>query len=770
LMRSAADAYGAQTVGVVLAGKGTSGALGLKRIKEVGGITMSQAGAIGTDTQMPRAARASGVVDLVLSVADISARLQALAIPDPDDKAGDDGAADSLRDILTLVRIRSGHDFTSYKRATLFRRVSRRMQVCQMPSIADYHGYLRDHPSELPHLLRDFLISVTNFFRDREAFDALEREVIPQIFIGKGQGEQVRVWVAGCATGEEVYSIGMLLVEHAARIGATNGIQLFATDIDEEALVDARAASYPESIIVDVGPERIERFFTRENGYYRVTKELRELVLFSPHNLLRDPPFSRLDLVSCRNLLIYLNREAQDRVLNLFHFALRPDAFLFLGSSESAENTSMFSPLDAKHRLFRRRSAAGSRGLDTLVPSTRWQPPVAIQSVASPPERTSPLGELHFRLVEQYAPPSVLVNSELDILHVSEHAGRFLTVAGGEPTKQLLRLAIPALRLDLRTAIYAVKQPGRTTEARLVRFEEEGHVRNIEIRVVANRLDELSVGTLLVIFDEKPNAAAAAVADDSVAARMEPVFREMEDELDRTRIQLRTTIEQYETSLEELKASNEELQAINEELRSATEELETSKEELQSVNEELTTLNQELNIKVQEISHVNSDLQNLMSATDIGVLFLDRELRIKRFTPRAQELFNVIPTDLGRPLDHLTHHLEITDLVERARSVMQTLRTFEREVTSNTGRRLLMRMLPYRAIDDRIDGVVMTFVDVTDLREAVEARRMVEGALTRAESRLQLALRSTGIVMLAISNDGATCGYANGKPVTSENI
>ncbi len=574
LLRSVADAFAGQTVGVILRGTGSNGSLGIKRIKEVGGITLAEAGA--TDTEMPHIAIATGMIDLVLPLAEIEVRLTTFGArtESNEDKSSGDGA-DTLRDILTLVRVRSGHDFASYKRATLFRRISRRMQVCQASSISEYHQYLRDHPGELANLLRDVLISVTNFMRDPDAFATLARDIIPKLFEDKKPNDQIRVWVPGCATGEEVYSLAMLMREHATRLGLRNPLQLFATDIDEEALAEARNARYPESIVVDLGPDRLDRFFQRDNNYFVLNKEVRETVLFSSHNLLRDPPFSRLDLISCRNLLIYLNREAQDRVLNLFHFALRPEAFLFLGASESAESSPIFTSVDQKTRVYQRRNTSViADGADVFVPAGGWHAPVT-NITRTPEQPTTTLGELHFRVVERYAPPSVLVDQDLDILHVSEHAGRFLAVAGGEHSKNLLRLVLPSLRLDLRTAIHAARQPGRLSETRTVRFNENGVTRVVEIRVVANGLAEVGARGILVLFDEKQPSAEPWSEPEPGPSPMEPIVREIEDELRRTRDQLRNTIEQYETSLEELTASNEELQAINEELRSTSEELET---------------------------------------------------------------------------------------------------------------------------------------------------------------------------------------------------
>ncbi len=776
LLRSLAEEHGAHGTGVFLNGRGNDGVIGIRRLKEAGGLTIAET-PDDRATVLVRSVITSGVVDLILPLAAIGPRLAVLLRPprseldDEHEAGGDTGsrpageAADTLHALLSLVRIRTGHDFSSYKRATLYRRVARRVQVTQSESLASYLLYAREHPDELTHLLRDFLISVTNFFRDRESFEALRSQVIPRLFAGKSATDHVRAWVAGCASGEEAYSIAMLLCEHASTLQAPPRIQVFATDIDEDALGEARAGRYPSTIGVDVAPDRLQRFFTVEGDHVKVTKELRELVLFSPHNVLRDPPFSRLDLISCRNLMIYLNRDGQDRALNAFHFGLRADGFLFLGSSESAENTTLFAGVDVKHRVFARRSV-GTRPLGEALPGvTRWDPPPA--PVARPATAERPTtGQLHHQLVERYAPPSILLDENLDIVHVSEHAGRWLQLPGGEPTRQVLRLIHPALRLELRTAIYAARQSGRRSDTRIVRFEEAGQVFAIELRVRAVDPSELGEGALLVMFDELDPAAGVHPAGPAAGAALEPVMRELEDELRRNRDQLRTTIEQYETSVEELKASNEELHAINEELRSATEEIETSKEELQSVNEELSTLNQELSLKVDEISHANSDLQNLMTSTEIGVVFLDRELNIKRFTPRAQELFNVIPSDLGRPLAHLTHRLETDELPQLARSVIQNLRTIERELRGRDGRRYLTRLLPYRSLEDRISGVVMTFVDVSDLRDALDARQRTEAALHTSEARLRFALRTTPMLVLALDAElRVTWGYVMGTQV-----
>jgi two-component system, chemotaxis family, CheB/CheR fusion protein len=743
--RALARERGRDAIAVLLSGAGADGTQGMKAIKEIGGLTMVQSPEEAEHDGMPRSAIATGLVDLVVAAAEIPSRLLDLAA-EPNEVAVDDDAelrrgpaADTLRDILTMVRVRTGHDFSGYKRGTLLRRLGRRMQVCQTATLSNYLDHVRDDPGELSALLRDFLISVTSFFRDPEMFAALERQVLPRLF--RDRRDAVRIWVAGCATGEEAYSVAMLAAEASAEAPGPVGVQIFATDIDEDALADARLGFYPETIGADLTRERLDRFFSRERRGYRVRKELREMLLFSPHNLLRDPPFSRLGLITCRNLLIYLNRDAQERVLGTFHFGLEPDGCLMLGSSESAEGApSLFAPLDGKQRIYTRRPGSGHVRLPPVFPAARW--PVHEPLVVSRDPAT--LGELHHKLVEHYAAPSVLINEDLDIVHLSENAGRYLTLAGGEPSRNLLRLIRPSLRLDLRSAIFAARQPGRGEETRRVKVDGEGGERIIDLKVRAIDDPDAARGMLLVLFDENgdgegPVNGGLPVGDGS---DIEPVVRQLEEELQRTRLQLRATVEQYETSLEELKASNEELHAINEELRSATEELETSKEELQSVNEELTTVNCELKDKIDELSRSNSDLQNLIRSTDLGVLFLDRELHIKLFTPRIRDLFNVIPTDVGRPLGDITHRLDGCDLAAAARTVLANLQTVEQEVGSSRGDRFMMHASPYRSVEQRIEGVVITFVDITEIKKVEAALRAADRSKDEFLAMLSHELRN----------------------------
>ena len=737
-LRTLAAAYGRNAICVILSGTGSDGTLGLKRIKEDGGIAIVQDPADAEYDSMPRSAIATNLVDLILPAAEIPAKLVALKqcadriqlpeVANEEEKAP--AAADPIREVLAMLRIRSGHDFSNYKRPTIGRRINRRVQVHELADVNEYIDYLRRHPEEMKALLSDLLITVTNFFRDKNTYKSLEQQVVPQIFANKTSADQVRVWVAGCATGEEAYSIAILLHEHAARLADPPKIQIFATDIDADALATARDCCYNEIIAADVSPERLRQFFVKDGQNYIVKKELRDSILFAPHNLLRDPPFSRIDLITCRNLLIYLNRNTQDILLRVFHFVLRQGGFLFLGASESAEGAaSLFAPLDKKNRIYR------------ALPSAAQHPPLPLSGdwkirIPEPPaahkHQGLSLGNLHHMLVEEYAPPSVLVNEEGEILHLSQHAGRYLQLPGGQPTHNLFDIAPPALQLDLRHAFITAKQKNRQIETPNVRVSLDGEQRLVNL--IIHPTSGATQGVYLVIFDETrspaglrevaPSAQAALESDKAI----ETIVRGLEDELQHIKDQLRAAIEEHELSVAELKASNEELLAMNEELRSTGEELETGKEELQSVNEELTTVNQELKETIDEVGRANTDLQNLISSTDIATIFLDRELRVRRYTPRTQELFNLIKTDIGRPLEHVTHKLDYGSLTADLAEVVETSQPIEREVRTSNNRWYMVRVFPYRTLQEHIVGVVATFVDITE-------RRHMEHAVREADRR-----------------------------------
>lgn len=751
--RSLADTHGPHAAAIVLSGADGDGVIGVKRIKERGGLTIAQDPDEAEHDSMPRTAISSGMVDWVLPVADMPKRIlayvaqerrlnlppeegpQPVAVPIP---AGGESEA-AFREIVVFLRTRTGKDFSYYKRATILRRISRRMQVNGLESMMSYLSFLRMHPGEAGALLKDLLISVTNFFRDREAFDALQAR-IPELFAGKGPNDVIRAWCPACATGEEAYSLAMLLKEHANTLDNPPSIQVFGCDLDDDAIQIARTGVFPDAITADVSEERLRRFFAKEHRGYRLRRELRELVLFASHDLLKDAPFSRLDLISCRNLLIYLNRDAQKRALDIFHFALNPEGLLFLGSSETVDDGSpLFRVLDKRFRIYMRKAVGRAsiplpsgpstllvRQIEQQVALSHREPvrrPASASSSLVPPpgpgiarlvstqhERPS-WSELHFKLIERFGPPSILVDRDYDIHHISESAGQFLHFVGGEPTTNLLRLINVSIRVELRALLFRASQTGEIAEAFLLPMEVEGCRKVVDIRVCPAR--DLAPEFLLVTFEIRKPAASEAQTLPS-PAQSEPIVQHLERELEQVKDHLRDTVEQYEASTEELKASNEELQAMNEELRSATEELETSREELQSINEELTTVNQEAKNKVEELAQANSDLQNLMGATAIATIFLDREMRVMRFTQSAAPIFNLIPSDLGRPLSHLQYRVDYPEMAADAERVLEKLLPVEREVTSPDGICYLARMLPYRSQEDRIAGVVLTFVDITE--------------------------------------------------------
>jgi two-component system CheB/CheR fusion protein len=749
--RTLAESHHSRAVCVVLSGTGADGSMGMKRVKEYGGICVAQEPVEAEYSDMPRNAIATGLVDYVLPVSSIPSKITAykehlgsIRIPvEMHERPEADDLA--LREIFTQLRVRTGHDFSNYKRSTVLRRIERRISVQQLPDVSAYARYFREQPDEARALLKDLLISVTNFFRDPKPFVMLEQKVIPRLLENKGATDKVRVWVAGCATGEEAYSLAMLLSEHAPESHSRPAIQVFATDIDEWAINKARDGFYNLNDAADVSPERLRRFFIEEAAGYRVRPELREMVLFAAHNVIKDPPFSHLDLITCRNLLIYLNRSAQERTMEVFHFALNPGGYLFLGTSESIEGSrELFVTVDQEQHVFQ------SRPVETRLPFIMTN--TSLPPQAAPPrfedssrqaralERLSYL-DLHQRLLEQYAPPSVIVNEEFDIVHLSERAGRYMRVAGGEPSRNLLKLVHPDLRLELRTALHQATQKQTNVEARglLVQAGERAERINLIVRPVM-REEDATRGFILVLFEDAgPEATAAVDAGGPVeimATPSEPITRQLEEELIRVKAQLRMTVEQHELQQEELKASNEELQAMNEELRSSGEEIETSKEELQSVNEELTTVNQELKIKIEELGQSNNDFKNLMNSTDIGTIFLDRSLRVKLFTPRARDIFNLIPTDTGRPLSDINSKLIYDRLLPDLEHVIESLQTAEREVQTQDGSWYLMRLLPYRTSEDRINGTVLTFLDITRRKQAAkEAREAHEKLEVRVEER-----------------------------------
>ncbi len=738
-MSSLAVDIGELAGGIILSGGDADGTLGVKAIKERGGITFAQiADGFGPQhPDMPDAAISSGLIDFAIPVEDMGAKLVEFVrgndlfeqiIDDGAESSDDPTIGQSLPEIYAILRNQIGHDFSGYKTRTFIRRVQRRMQVTQLATIDAYVERLRQEPPEVGALFRDLLINVTNFFRDENAFEALASSVIPKIFEGRGADDTVRIWVPGCATGEEVFSIAILVREHMDTLTAVPRVQIFATDIDERALTVARTARYPGPLLDTVSPERRKRFFVSDGVSYVVSKDVRDLCIFSPHSVIRDPPFSRIDLVSCRNLLIYFGADVQNQVIPTFHYALRPEGYLFLGSAENASQfADLFAPIEKRHRIFRRRSdSASPRRLPIALHGLRRGP------AADLTPRRQPLAGLALRqaveehVVEHFAPAHVVVNRDGDVVYYSTRTGKYLEAPAGAPTRQLLTMARKGLRLDLRTLFREVIETGRAATRDAVSLDsEEGGIQLVNIKV--EPLDDGDGGDqlYLVLFSDEGPVLSREEAMNRAHTGHGDAAAHMERELRETRDRLQSMIEEYETALEELKSSNEELVSVNEEMQSTNEELEASKEELQSVNEELHTVNAELHGKVDALDRANSDLQNLFESTDVATVFLDRKLVIRSFTPAVTKVFNILPTDKGRPITDLSSRLNLVGFSDDIAKVFAGADPIERRIGSEgQGPHYLVRLAPYLDNDRTIHGVVVTFIDVTSLTYS-EARQRV---------------------------------------------
>jgi two-component system CheB/CheR fusion protein len=730
-LQSLAQDQGENAVGIVLSGSGSDGTLGLKAIKEAGGLTFAQSAGTSPYDSMPRSAAAAGIVDFILPAEGMPARLVEYAQHRAKFHEANnvDGFRDEVRKnlvkISTLLRSKTGHDFSHYKESTCIRRIQRRMQVVQLSSVAAYVELLRKDAREVDALFRDLLIGVTQFFRDARPYDALRDQVIPQLFEGKGDDDQVRIWVPGCATGEEAYSIAILVREYMLRKDLANKVQIFATDIDDHALEIARNGLYPEAIMRDVSPERLDRFFVKQSGSYRIVKDVREMCIFSAHNLIKDAPFSKLDLISCRNLLIYFDVALQTRVLSLFHFALRQRGYLFLGPSENVTpQPKLFGKVDQRARLFKART----------IEAQRFTPEFPLTSTATQPHRLGndqrpqaasakeTMTRRAQRVVESYAPAAVVIDDHHEILHFSGRTGRYLQPTPGGASLNLFNIVDSGLRPDLRTVISQALTTGRKVVRENLRLPVNGSVQILNIVAEPLPSGEGEQKLCVVLFQEVGTAKAEPTPREGTPdSKKDEIIQNLEAELTTTRERLQTTIEELETSNEEMKSSNEEFQSVNEELQSSNEELETSKEELQSVNEELETVNAELNSKVESLDRALSDRKNLLESTEIATIFLDNNLRIKSFTPAVTDIFHLIETDVGRPITDIVTRVVYDNLQRDVSRVVRTLTRIEQEVTLPDGSAsYIMRILPYRTVDNVIDGVVVTFIDISERKRNEE--------------------------------------------------
>ncbi len=749
----AAD-QGEFAIGIILSGGDSDGTLGAKAIKERGGLTMAQVGdGFGPHhPDMPDSAITAGFVDFAIPVEEMGDKIAGIAeaapLPDPLAALPAEGAGrlddEILPDIYAILRNQIGHDFSGYKAKTFMRRVQRRMQVTQLRGLDAYVELLRQDPREVVALFRDLLINVTNFFRDSDAFDSLARDVVPKLFEGRGADDVVRVWIPGCATGEEVFSIAILLREHMDRLTVLPRVQIFATDIDDRALSVARAARYPAPLLESVSPARRERFFVSDGGSSMVSKDVRDLCIFSPHSVIRDPPFSRIDLVSCRNLLIYFGLDVQSQVIPTFHYALKPDGYLFLGTAENiSQFDDLFAPIDKRNRIFKRRAEGPSIRLPMVLSALR--PGQFSDLLPRPPAigGAALRQTVDARVLERFSPSHVVVNRDGDVVYFSARTGKYLEHAPGLPTRQLMTVARKGLRLDLRAVFREVLETGQTCLRHAVAVEgDDGRVQMV--RLTAEPLADRGGEPLyLVLFeDEGPSLSREEALRNGHAAE-DGSASQLDRELRDTRERLQSIIEEYETALEELKSSNEELVSVNEELQSANEEMEASKEELQSVNEELHTVNNELHAKVEALDHANSDLRNLFESTDIATIFLDRDLSIRSFTPAVADIFNVLPGDRGRPISDLSSRFELPQFAgDVAQALAGTGRIERRVHDPERAAHYLVRLSPYRGAAKRIEGVVVTFVNITGLMEAEGRQRVLIAELQHRTRNLLAVVQS----------------------------
>jgi two-component system CheB/CheR fusion protein len=757
--RSLADDQHAHAIGIVLSGTGSDGTLGVRAIKGAGGMVMAQSSAANEFDGMPRSAIATGLVDYQLPPDEMAAQLMAYAnrafgkLPRTG-MAETQQTESALKKIFVILRAQTGHDFSQYKSSTIYRRIERRMAVHQVDTIDAYVKYLQQTPPEGEALFRDFLIGVTNFFRDPEAFTVLEEQAIPKLFAAKPAGSTVRVWSAGCSTGEEAYSLAILLVEHMEVLKQSYTVQVFATDIDSRAVSSARAGQFPATIAADISPERLARFFTLEPGgqSYRVHKGIRDLLVFSEQDLIKDPSFSKLDLISCRNLLIYLDANLQKMVIPRFHYALNPTGMLFLGSSEGVgEFDSLFAALDRKAKLYQRKQDLLGMQRSTL---NRFMPVVTALDASLPgrgaqkaafPIKLPLRALMEQALLTQIAPASVLVNASGDIVYLHGRTGMYLEPAAGEAGIQsILKMARDGLRPSLNTALHQAVVTGQASVAPNIRVKTNGHYTlvNVSVHPVATAAPgapDAPDGLLYLVMLQdvpEPVAQALGVADgttDPIGVHAQARIQALTQELRAKDEYLQSTHEELETSNEELKSSNEEMQSVNEELQSTNEELETSKEELQSVNEELSTVNAELQAKVNDLSRANNDMSNLLAGTGVGTVFVDLQLRILRFTPAASAMINLIESDVGRPVAHIVSNLVgYTSLVADISVVLHSLVPIEREVQTHDGQWYTLRIQPYRTLDNVIEGAVITFLDISDAVKTREALHKVNDLLRLA--------------------------------------
>jgi chemotaxis methyl-accepting protein methylase len=735
--RSLAEDRKEKSIGIILSGMGSDGTMGLRAIKEKAGLALVQDPVFAKFDSMPRSAISAGLADIVAQAGELPAKIlgylsHALSIGSG--LSIEPKTQSALEKITILLRDHSGHDFSLYKRNTIYRRIERRMGIHQIDRIATYVRFLQENVQERTLLFKELLIGVTSFFRDPEEWKTLKEKALPGLFSGREAGKPLKAWVVGCSTGEEAYSLAIVLKEvmEEADLAGKFPIQIFATDLDGEAINKARQATFPENIAQDVSQERLSRFFTKKEHGYRVAKEIRETIIFAEQNVIRDAPFTRLDILTCRNLLIYLVPEVQKKLLSLFQYGLNPGGILFLGTAETVgAATGLFHPFASKSRLYKR--------LDSSLAAEPVEFPVSLAGTAEravyKPEEPKPPVNLQTLtdqlLLQKYSPAAVLTNDKGDILYISGRTGKYLEPAVGKANLNIFAMAREGLRYDLASGFRKALMQKEEVVIRGLNVRTNGSVQTIDLTVQAIQKPEGLRGTVILVFTDRASPSDTKTAPpEGRRAVHNARFAAVEDELKISREELQACREEMQTSAEEAKSANEELQSTNEELQSANEELTTSKEELQSLNEELQTVNAELKARVDAMSRVENDWENLLNGTDIATLFLNNELHIRRFTAQAKNIFKLLPGDVDRPISDLASDLDYPEMVADARNVLKTLVFSEKDIATHDGRWFAVRIIPYRTLDNRIDGIAITFIDITvaktleaKLREALKGRK-----------------------------------------------
>ncbi|MEO0034789.1 MAG: hypothetical protein RLZZ501_812, partial [Pseudomonadota bacterium] len=726
--RSLASEYGERAIGVVLSGMGSDGTAGLRAIREQGGLTLAQDPAGAAFPSMPASAISIGAADIIAPAGGLPDRiltfLERSLLPPATSPAEESEAMGALEQILSLLRHRTETDFSPYKKSTLYRRVERRVLLHQLDSIAAYVKFLRNNPNEIDLLAKEILIGVTNFFRDPQVWEALKAQAFPALLAAHPTGRTLRAWVPACSTGEEAYSLAIVFREALEQLKPAGrfALQIYATDLDHEAIVRARQGLFPDSIAAEVSPERLSKYFTSDQNGYRISKAIREMVTFAQQNIISDPPFTRIDILSCRNLLIYFSPDLQKTLLPLFHFALNPDGILLLGSAETVGGFNwLFTQIDQKARLYRRIDHPVLRS-EIGFPSRFFSP--------SPSRDAPPPSDRHGEslqavveriLLERFCPAAVLVNAEGDILYIHGRTGRFLEPAVGKANLNIHAMARDGLRASLTTVVKRALRQTEPIHLPGIRIVDEEGSRLVDVVVQGIECSPARSNLALIALSgiEPPPVRRRSRTGNAQAQSA------LAQELIMTRQELELTRSEMQTSLEELKSANEEQQATNEELQSANEELTTSKEEMQSMNEELHSVNAELQAKIDDLLWVNNDMRNLLNSTEIATIFLDENMQVRRFTPHATQLFKLIPGDVGRPLSDIVTDLIYPELQADAAEVLRTLIFVEKQIATHDTRWVKVRIMPYRTQDNVIDGVVITFIDITEIKllEA-EVRRL----------------------------------------------